>query len=262
MRKPVLSPTRLTTYLACPVKYRWSFVDPRGKVFQRAKWYYSFGISLHRALEELYRSDRTGVPVAAEAIEKLEENWVSAGFSSPEEAEEALAEGRSILTTFVEGEVERVQEVEVLDVERRIQLDMGDYILLGVVDRINRLDEETIEIVDYKSLRTATTEDEVRYDVAMNVYQILVRSVFPAERYLSTIIALRTNEATTIEITEGELREFRNALDALAAEILSREILEVEPHPKPLCSNCDFLRLCRKHPDFEEVFSTLEHKAP
>ncbi|MER3462454.1 MAG: hypothetical protein C4342_05560, partial [Armatimonadota bacterium] len=96
---------------------------------------------------------------------------MSAGYSSPDEAEEALGEGRSIITSFVEAEVERAREVEVLDVERRIQLDMGEYILVGVLDRINRLDEETIEIVDYKSLRDRTTEDDVRFDVAMNVYQ-------------------------------------------------------------------------------------------
>ncbi|MER3413766.1 MAG: hypothetical protein C4341_05925 [Armatimonadota bacterium] len=258
MRKPILSPTRLTTYLACPVKYRWTFVDPRGKVFQRAKWYYSFGTSLHRALEELYKGARSGVPVLAEAVERLEENWVSAGYSSPDEAEEALGEGRSIITSFVEAEVERAREVEVLDVERRIQLDMGEYILVGVLDRINRLDEETIEIVDYKSLRDRTTEDDVRFDVAMNVYQILVRSVFPAKRYLSTIIALQTGEATSVEITEHDVAQFQAALDDLTTEILNCEFGEIEPRPKPICRSCDFLRLCRKHLDFEEAYTALE----
>jgi len=258
MRKPILSPTRLTTYLACPVKYRWTFVDPRGKVFQRAKWYYSFGTSLHRALEELYKGEHTGVPVVAEAVERLEENWVSAGYVSPDEAEEALAEGRSIISSFVEAEVGRAKEVEVLDVERRIQLDVGEYVLLGVLDRINRLDDETIEVVDYKSLREGTTEDDVRYDVAMNVYQILVRSVFPANRYFSTIIALRTGEATSVEVTEDEVSEFRVALDRLASEILNREFQEIEPRPKAICRSCDFLRLCRKHPDFEEAFAAFE----
>lgn len=258
MRKPILSPTRLTTYLACPVKYRWTFVDPRGKVFQRAKWYYSFGISLHRALEELYKGERDGVPVVAEAVERLEENWVSAGYSSPDEAEEALAEGRSIIASFVEAEVGRTAEVEVLDVERRIQLDMGEYILLGVVDRINRLDNDTIEVVDYKSLREGTAEDDVRFDVAMNVYQLLVRSIFPAKRYLSTIVALRTGEATSVEVTEAEVAEFRTALNALASEILHREFDEIEPRPKAICATCDFLRLCRKHPHFEEAFADTQ----
>jgi putative RecB family exonuclease len=257
MRKPVLSPTRLTTYLACPVKYRWTFIDPRGKVFQRAKWYYSFGTSLHRTLEELYKSDRSGVPVVAEAIERLEENWVSAGYASPDEAEEALAEGRTILTSFVEAELRRAKEVEVLDVERRIQLDMGHYILLGVLDRINKLDNDTIEVVDYKSLRHDTTEEDVRNDLAMNVYQLLVRSVFPAKRYLSTIIALRTGEATSVEVTDVELAEFRAALDQLASDILNQEFDELVPRPKAICRDCDFLRLCRKHPDFEEAFGAL-----
>lgn len=262
MRKPVLSPTRLTTYLACPLKYRWTFIDPRGKVFQRAKWYYSFGASLHRALEELYEGDRTGVPVVSQAIERLEENWVSAGYASPDEAEEALAEGRTILTSFVESEVQRAQEVEVLDVERRIQLDMGHYILLGVLDRINKLDGDTIEVVDYKSLRHETTEEDVRNDLAMNVYQLLVRSVFPARRYLSTIVALRSGQATTVEVSEAELAEFRTALDQLASDILNQEFEELVPRPKAICQDCDFLRLCRKHPHFDEAFSGVEPPTP
>jgi RecB family exonuclease len=249
-RKPILSPTRLSTYLACPVKYRWTFVDPRGRVFQRAKWYYSFGTSLHRTLEELYRRDLTGVPVKEAVAETLEENWIAAGFHSPEEAEEALAEGRGILTSFVEAEVRRQEGAQVLDVERRIQKDMGAYILLGVVDRINRRPDGSIEVVDYKSLRSETSEEDVRNDLAMMCYQVLVRSLFDAPRYYSTIVSLRTNHSATVEILQEEVERFVEDLNALASEILHREFHEIEPRWKDLCEDCDFLSLCRKHPEF------------
>ncbi len=249
-RKPILSPTRLSTYLACPVKYRWTFVDPRGRVLQRAKWYYSFGSSLHRTLEELYRRDLSGVPIKEAVAETLEENWISAGFHSPEEAEEALAEGRGILTTFVETEIQKPEGVEVLDVERRIQKDMGEYILLGVVDRINRRPDGSIEIVDYKSLRSETKPEDVRNDLAMMCYQILVRSLFEAPRYYSTIVSLRTNHTATVEVSQEEVDLFTEDLNALATEILNREFHEIEPRWKPLCADCDFLPLCKRHEDF------------
>src|SRR5437660_5903394 len=102
MPKPSLSPTKLSTYLACPVKYRWTFVDDRGKLYLRSKSYYSFGTSLHRALERLHGAEDNGVEPTAQALAAFEENWIDAGFSSAEEMAEAYHEGKEILERHVE----------------------------------------------------------------------------------------------------------------------------------------------------------------
>ncbi|MBW7928955.1 MAG: PD-(D/E)XK nuclease family protein [Fimbriimonadaceae bacterium] len=101
-RKPTLSPSRISTYLACPVKYRWTYVDSRGHWYARAKSYYSFGLTLHRVLEAFHSSGDRGVPTAHEAIAAMEENWMDAGYSSPDEMADAIGEGKQILERYAE----------------------------------------------------------------------------------------------------------------------------------------------------------------
>jgi hypothetical protein len=51
MRKPTFSPTKLTTYLTCRIKYYWAYMTPYGKWMRRSHPAFAFGANLHRALE-------------------------------------------------------------------------------------------------------------------------------------------------------------------------------------------------------------------
>src|ERR1051326_5113827 len=147
-RKPSLSPTKLSTYLACPVKYRWTYVDDRGKWYLRSKSYYSFGSTLHRVLERFHSSDDAGVETTAEALAAYEENWIDAGFSSAEEMAEAYHEGKEILERHVQDFAKRESAARVLYVEKQLRLDMGLFDLTGRIDRIDEHEDGTLEIVD------------------------------------------------------------------------------------------------------------------
>jgi hypothetical protein len=251
LRKPTLSPTRLSTYLACPVKYRWQFVDKRYLWFVRAKSYYSFGLSLHSALQRFHDSNDVGVQTTEEAVAALEENWMTAGYSSPEEAAEAMAEGRTMLEGYVDSLTEDIEGATTLFVEKDLQLDMGEWALAGRVDRVVERADGSIEIIDYKS---GAIENPL-YDIAMGCYALLARPLFPDRDMYTTLISLRTRERVSALRSDDELGEFERDLRLLAVEILNRDYPTIEPKPKPLCINCDFLRVCATVPDFAEDFS-------
>ncbi len=252
--KPSLSPSKITTYLACPVKYKWTYVDGRGKWFMRAKSYYSFGYSLHNVLQRFHDSGDVGVQTVEQAIAALEDNWISAGYSSPEEAQEAFAEGREVLATYIEQHEKRDITTSTLFVEKRLKMDLGSFYLIGRVDRVDEYEDGTLEIIDYKSGRSKTDIDEIKNDIAMNCYQLLVRSMLPDKRVLSTIIALRTHERASYEPSEEELSEFAMLIKELGVEIINRDYENIKPSYKELCGGCDFLRLCLKDEEFK-----LEH---
>ena len=65
------------------------------------------------------------------------------------------------------------------------------------------------------------------------------------------IVALRSGDKATIEFDRDELEVFKNDLIKLGKEILGRDYESMEPVPKELCGDCDFLSLCRKHPEFD-----------
>jgi len=253
VRKPTLSPTRFATYLACPVKYRWSYIDKRYQWFVKAKSYYSFGTSLHQVLERFHDSQDLGVQTTGEAVAALEENWMTSGYSSPEEAAEALAEGRVLVEGYVSTAMEAEEGTTTLFVEKELQKDMGDWILSGRIDRISERQDGVIEIIDYKTGNLAA--ESPIYDIAMGCYALLTSPLFPGRRLVTTIISLRDGERSSAERIDAELAEFEADIRKLASDILNRDYPTIDPKPKALCTNCDFLRVCATHPDFAEDFA-------
>jgi len=242
--------------LACPVKYRWTHIDPRGKWFLRSKHYYSFGLSLHAALQRFHGTDDLGVSTTQETIASLEENWISAGYASPEEAAEALAEGREIVSQYFESAAVAASEIPPLFVEKQLSLDMGGFTLVGRLDRVDELPDGTLEIIDYKS-GGRFSEDELLQDVAMSSYHLLLREHMPDRRILLTIVMLRSGERITVEQSFRHLDQFAADVKAIGIEILNREYHEIDPLPKTLCQRCDFLPLCERHEEFRESFQEL-----
>ncbi len=259
-RKPTLSPSRISTYLACPVKYKWTYLDSQGKFFVRSRSYFSFGSSLHNVLQRFHDSNDAGVSTVNEAIAALEENWITAGYNSPEEASIALAEGREIIEQYVEIQATLGAGAQTLFTEKQLRKDMGDFTLLGRIDRIDELDDGAVDVIDYKSGRESTDENELRNDLAMNCYQLLVRHMYPEKRVFSSIISLKTGHKITIEPTASDLELFESDLVALGTEILNREFEEIEPLPKQICTRCDFLPLCQRSTQFSEKFIELQRQ--
>lgn len=250
-RKPTLSPTKITTFLACPVKFKWTYLDVRGRWYLRSKSYYSFGTSLHRALERFHDSGDNGVQTTEEAVAALEESWIDAGYRSADEAAEALGEGREIVTRYVEEQLRTEKRAKTLFTERQMRLDMGDFELIGRLDRLDERDNGALEVVDYKSGRSDVDPEEVRNDVAMSCYALLVKRKYPERNVLGSIVAVRTGLTGTVEWSSEEIDQIERDVLEIGTEIIAEDFQERVPVPKPLCRHCDFLPLCRQDPAYE-----------
>lgn len=248
--KPTLSPSKLSTYLACPVKYRWTYVDERGRWYRRSRKQYSFGTSLHAVLQRFHDSKDAGVATVGQAQAALEENWVEAGYSSQDEMMQALDEGKEILERYIESYAAEPVTAKTLYVEKTLRLDLGDFVLVGRLDRVDEDGEGRLVVVDYKTGREKVTEADVAGDLAMGCYQVLLRAAHPGKQVAARIVAVRTGASATSGFSDEEAEEFTAALVELGQEILARDYEAIEPVGKPLCLDCDFLPLCRRHPGF------------
>ncbi|MBX3114717.1 MAG: PD-(D/E)XK nuclease family protein [Fimbriimonadaceae bacterium] len=250
-RKDTLSPSKITTYLACPTKYYWTYVNPKGKWYLRSKSYFSFGTSLHNVLQRFHDSGDHGVTTTEEAVAALEESWIEAGYSSQDEMMQQLAEGKAIVEAHVERVMREPITAQTIVVEKLYRRDLGPFVLIGRVDRIDEHEDGTIEIIDYKSGREGVTEEEVKNDLAMSSYQLILREHFTDRKIVASIIALRSNTKATAHLDEAEMAEFQQMLTELGNQILNRDWNNEEPVPKALCPTCDFKALCSQHPGFE-----------
>lgn len=256
-RKPSLSPTKIVTYLACDHKYKWTYLDSRGRWFIKSKSYYSFGTSLHNVLQKLHDQDDQTVVTAEDAVNSLETHWVAEGYASADEMAEAQSRGKEILQEYVQRETKREKESRTLFVEKSLSYHFPQFVLRGRMDRIEEYPDGTLEIVDYKSGRETVTADEVHADIAMGIYQLLLEKAFPGRTVQCTIIALRTGQFATARLAPDELIQFESDLESLGKEIIAADFSHRSPVPKALCPDCDFLDLCRKSPTFALDFQAL-----
>ncbi len=253
-----LSPSKITTYLACPIKYRWTYLDPRGRIYLRSKSYFSFGTSLHKVLQRFHDSGDAGVTTLDEAAAALEESWIDAGYANAEEMTQALAEGKEIISSYVEQVQKAPVTAKTLYVEKTLKVTIEDFILVGRLDRVDEWDDGTLEILDYKTGRSGVTNEEAAEDLALCVYQLLVKKHHPDRKVCASIIAVRSGEKGTFSLSESELSLLEKDLKSICDEILTRDYETIIPKVKNLCPKCDFLKLCRKDPDFNEDYGSIK----
>lgn len=253
-RKPLFSPSKFTNYLACPTKYYWTYLNGRGRYFMRARSYFSFGTSLHRVLQRFHDAGDTGVETVQQAVAALEESWIDAGFDTPQEAQDAMGEGKVILEAYIQRYEESTERATPILIERELRMDMGDFILRGRLDRVDETEDGRLNVLDYKSGRADVTSEEVKNDLAMAAYQVLVAHHYPDRPVSATIVALRTGNFATCSLTPEEREEVVADLTQLGRMILEFEERTRGQDPstaatgrKSLCERCDFLPLCTNH---------------
>lgn len=210
-------------------------------------------------LERFHDSGDMGVQTIDEAAAALDESWIEAGYGSAQEMQEALGEGKRIVATYIQHEVIRAKNAKTIFVEKLFRLDMGEFDLIGRIDRVDEYENGTLEIVDYKTRRAGVTDEEVRDDIAMSCYQLLLREAFPGRKIRAVIHAIQTNSRGTAELTDREAKEFKEELRTLGIEILNRDYEHMAPIYRDLCPACDFLPLCRSHEDWSEPEETMDH---
>jgi len=233
------------------MKYLWTYVDARGKWYLKAKSYYSFGTTLHKVLERFHDSGDTGVTTVGDALKVYEESWLEAGYASPEEMQEAFGEGREIVANVIEKELERATGVRTVAVEKFLKADLGPFVLVGRIDRLDQYPDGTLEIVDYKSGRGSITDEDVASDFAMACYQLLIRKNFPGVPIKATIHALKVGKKGSASMTKEELASFESDIRVLGEQVLSTTIEDHSPSFKFLCEGCDFVTLCQKDPRYQ-----------
>lgn len=244
-RKPTLSPTRISLYLECALKYRYIYIDKIGRFYTRARPYYSLGSTLHQVLEGFHAEG--GHASAEEMAMDFEKRWISAGYETIEqEAEYRLAGSEMVALYHRAAAVRSAEGISTLLTERTLRMDFGEFTLMGRIDRVDRWPDGSLEIVDYKSGRMETSTEEIAGDLAMSIYQLLVRHQYPGSKVKATIYCLRTGSQASSELNGAQVDEFIHDLRNLGQDILQRDYESLSPERIPACETCDFLRLCKK----------------
>jgi RecB family exonuclease len=257
----VCTPTRLSTWLDCPRRYRMTYLD----VPQPAKgppWAHnSLGASVHNALASWWRLPRRERTVAA-AGEALERGWIAEGFAS--DGQSALHRGRA--REMVESYVAGLDPArEPAGVERTVATRTD---LIAVSGRIDRLDDRRdgvggsvapareLVVVDYKTGRHPLTADDARTSLPLALYALAAEGVLRRPCRRVELHHLPTGRVLAWEHTAESLaRQLRRAEDiagecAVADERFraglpaSRHDEIFPPRTGSWCAWCDYRAHC------------------
>ena len=250
------TPTRLTTWLDCPRRYRFTYLDrpppPKGPPWAHN----SLGASVHLALAGFWRLPPVQRSATA-AGHLLERAWLRDGFRDDDQSSRWRERGRAMVERYAE----RLDPLdEPLGVERTVATRTPVLALSGRIDRLDDRPRDDggrdLVVVDYKTGRRPPSVSDVRSSLALALYALAVARTFRRECVRVELHHLPSDEVVAHEHTEASLarhlsRAEEMALEAGAADTSYRSgldddrLLAVFPaQPSPSCRWCDFLRSC------------------
>lgn len=246
------APSRLTTYLDCPRRYRFSYLDrpppPKGLPWAHN----SLGAAVHTALANWWKLsvDQRTVEMSVHLLDRV---WLHDGYRNDLQEEAARNRARSMVASYVTG---LDPWDEPVGVERTVAVKTDHAALFGRVDRIDDRVGDGLVIVDYKTGRHVLTVDDARTSLAMAVYAAGAEHTLRRRCRRVELHHLPTGTVVAWEHTdEGLARHIRRA-DSIAREIVALDdrfragVSDAEadelypPQVSSLCGWCDFNRSC------------------
>jgi RecB family exonuclease len=249
------TPTRLTTWLDCPRRYRFTYLDrpspPKGPPWAHN----SLGSAAHLALAGWHRLDPSErSPQAAGRL--LGQVWRSDGFRDDAQAAEWRDRAREMVTRYAET-LDPLEEP--LGVERTVATRTPVLAVSGRVDRLDRREvdgQEQLVVVDYKTGRRLLTAYDVRSSLALALYALAVTRMFRRPCLRVELHHLPTGEVVAHEHTPEALARHLERAESLGSEAAAADTAYragLEPaetdrrfpaQVSPSCRWCDFLRAC------------------
>ena len=240
------TPSRLTTWLDCPRRYRMTYVDrpspPKGPPWAHN----AIGTAVHLALRSWWMEPHAlRTPERARVL--VAGCWTGDGFRDREQALTALVAAQDMVARYVAG---LDPDDEPVGLERTVATRTDGLALSGRVDRIDRRGDELV-VVDYKTGRHVLSTDDARGSLALAVYAVAAERTLRAPCRRVELHHLPSGDVVVWEHTDASLARHLERAEAIAAEAAEAERRWADgdasafpARPGSLCSWCDFHAHC------------------
>ncbi len=247
----VYSHSRLSQFESCPQKFAYRYIEGIEAETESIEGF--LGKRVHEVLERLYRFTRSGrLPTLERVVQRFRALW-----DEHYDAARVRVVREEMHVDLYRESGERCLENyyrrhypfdadETLGVEERVRFSLdgaGRYQIQGVIDRIVRARDGSLEIHDYKTGARVPRQQQLDRDRQLGLYQLGL-----AERHGGDApIRLVWHYLLSNQIRRSS--RTREQLEALRAETMGlidriRVESEFAPRPGPLCAWCEYRERC------------------
>ncbi|MFC1718577.1 RecB family exonuclease [Candidatus Poribacteria bacterium] len=226
-----LSYSKLSSFMSCGFLYRLKYIE---KIPARPKPHLGFGRILHCTLDKFYSLD-THAPSLNDLLRIYKGYWKIGSTSY----ERHYAKGLRILERYYElnmGERHRT-----VYVEQPFSIPIGRHMLAGRFDRVDCIDENTYEIIDYKAAKQVATQEQVDSALQLGIYGLAFK-LTTGKLPLLSFYFLPENTKVTSKRTDSDIYRLKAGLDAMVEKLMSGEHFESQEGVE--CKWCDYKSYC------------------
>ena len=129
---------------------------------------------------------------------------------------------------------------EILFLEKNFSFKIDTDIIRGTIDRVDRLSDGTLEIIDYK---TGQGKDKLEFKDKRQLvlYQIFLEDFLQEKVSKLTYYYLEAGEKLSFVANAKEIEKVKIGIREEIAAIKERNFI---PKPSTLCKFCDFNQIC------------------
>ena len=253
--------SQIRSFETCPYQYKLAHVL---HIPVKGNASFSFGQSMHATLQKFYQRVRelnsvtqdslfdssqfekigeVSAPTLDELYSIYEQSWIGDWFENKEQREGMYKKGREILNIFYTSQDGRWTVP--VSLEQAFRIKVGEYWITGRIDRVDKLPDGSLEIIDYK---TGASKEKLGTDDKdqLLIYQIAAETL-PEYRDAGkigqlTFYYLNDNIRTSFVGDNADLQKIQEKILRTVGGITAGDFAAT---PSAfVCARCDFRDIC------------------
>ena len=238
----------LNTFKTCSLKYKFQEID---KIRTPKSKEAVFGTIIHSVLKFLH-TPQPIPPTIEDVLEYYNNLWNSEVYEDKQEEMAVLSNGIKILQSYYEKN--NPKNFNVIDLETRFNLDIEDITLSGIIDRIDKLEDGSFEIIDYKTSKKLPSQQDIDNDFQLSIYNMAVNDRWPKldQPIKLSLYYLKHGIKLSSFRTPEQIAQTKQIILDIIEEIKKGNFV---PTPNALCDWCGYQKEC---PMFQHKFKKEE----
>jgi RecB family exonuclease len=232
-----LSASAVQLYETCPLQFK---LEREWRIPGELPAAMQYGATMHRVLRAYYDSVRFQRPMTEDdLIGFFKADLAEAGLQDGYQYELYEEQGVAQLSEFLAAR-RQASAPEVLHTEEFFEMKVSGVTVVGRIDRIDKLEDGTVAIVDYKTGKPQDQEDADE-SLQLSIYAVAAREKWGYKTDQVAFYNLATNSQVVSRRSEIEIQDAYAKVEEVANQVAAGQF---QPKPGFHCTFCAFRSLC------------------